>query len=36
MDAAGKDSIIKHVMSGLNPQGCQVFSFKHRQGLQAR
>jgi PPK2 family polyphosphate:nucleotide phosphotransferase len=29
MDAAGKDSIIKHVMSGVNPQGCQVFSFKH-------
>lgn len=29
MDAAGKDSVIKHVMSGLNPQGCQVFSFKH-------
>ena len=28
MDAAGKDSIIKNVMSGLNPQGCQVFSFK--------
>lgn len=28
MDAAGKDSAIKHVMSGLNPQGCQVFSFK--------
>ena len=28
MDAAGKDSIIEHVMSGLNPQGCQVFSFK--------
>jgi PPK2 family polyphosphate:nucleotide phosphotransferase len=28
MDAAGKDSTIKHVMSGLNPQGCQVFSFK--------
>lgn len=28
MDAAGKDSIIKHVMSGLNPQGTQVFSFK--------
>lgn len=28
MDAAGKDSIIKHVMSGVNPQGCQVFSFK--------
>lgn len=29
MDAAGKDSTIKHVMSGINPQGCQVFSFKH-------
>jgi PPK2 family polyphosphate:nucleotide phosphotransferase len=29
MDAAGKDSVIKHVMSGVNPQGCQVFSFKH-------
>ncbi|MEI8186687.1 MAG: ADP-polyphosphate phosphotransferase [Chlorobiaceae bacterium] len=29
MDAAGKDGIIKHVMSGINPQGCQVFSFKH-------
>jgi PPK2 family polyphosphate:nucleotide phosphotransferase len=29
MDAAGKDSMIKHVMSGINPQGCQVFSFKH-------
>jgi PPK2 family polyphosphate:nucleotide phosphotransferase len=28
MDAAGKDSAIKHVMSGLNPQGCQVFAFK--------
>ena len=28
MDAAGKDGMIKHVMSGLNPQGCQVFSFK--------
>ena len=28
MDAAGKDGIIKHVMSGVNPQGCQVFSFK--------
>lgn len=28
MDAAGKDSVIKHVMSGINPQGCQVFSFK--------
>jgi len=29
MDAAGKDSAIKHVMSGINPQGCQVYSFKH-------
>jgi len=28
MDAAGKDSTIRHVMSGINPQGCQVFSFK--------
>src|SRR5687767_9229229 len=28
MDAAGKDSTIEHVMSGVNPQGCQVFSFK--------
>jgi PPK2 family polyphosphate:nucleotide phosphotransferase len=28
MDAAGKDSAIKHVLSGVNPQGCQVFSFK--------
>lgn len=27
MDAAGKDGTIKHVMSGINPQGCQVFSF---------
>ncbi|MEO8347801.1 MAG: polyphosphate kinase 2 family protein, partial [Acidobacteriota bacterium] len=34
MDAAGKDGTIKHVMSGINPQGCQVFSFKapsHRE-----
>ena len=29
MDSAGKDGVIKHVMSGVNPQGCQVFSFKH-------
>ena len=28
MDAAGKDGLIEHVMSGVNPQGCQVFSFK--------
>jgi PPK2 family polyphosphate:nucleotide phosphotransferase len=29
MDAAGKDGVIEHVMSGVNPQGCQVYSFKH-------
>jgi PPK2 family polyphosphate:nucleotide phosphotransferase len=29
MDAAGKDGAIKHIMSGVNPQGCQVFSFQH-------
>ncbi len=29
MDAGGKDGAIRHVMSGINPQGCQVFSFKH-------
>src|SRR6266576_327810 len=28
MDAAGKDGVVKHVMSGINPQGCQVYSFK--------
>ena len=28
MDAAGKDGVIKHVMTGINPQGCQVYSFK--------
>ncbi len=28
LDAAGKDSVIKHIMSGVNPQGCEVFSFK--------
>jgi len=32
MDAAGKDGAISHVMSGVNPQGCQVFSFKHPTG----
>jgi PPK2 family polyphosphate:nucleotide phosphotransferase len=32
MDAAGKDGVIKHVISGLNPQGCDVTSFKHPQG----
>lgn len=34
MDAAGKDSTIKHVMSGINPQGCQVFSFKQPTNLE--
>lgn len=29
MDAAGKDGAIRHIMSGVNPQGCQVFSFQH-------
>ena len=29
MDAAGKDGMIKHVMSGVNPQGCQIYSFQH-------
>ena len=29
MDAAGKDGAIKNVMSGVNPQGCQVFSYRH-------
>ncbi len=34
MDAAGKDGTIKHVMSGINPQGCQVTSFKHPSTLE--
>ncbi|MFI4889227.1 MAG: ADP-polyphosphate phosphotransferase [Steroidobacterales bacterium] len=34
MDAAGKDGVIAHVMSGINPQGCQVFSFKHPTGAE--
>ena len=34
MDAAGKDGAITHVMSGVNPQGCQVFSFKHPSGAE--
>ena len=34
MDAAGKDGAIKHVMSGVNPQGCQVFSFKHPSPME--
>ena len=36
MDAAGKDGAIRHVMSGVNPQGCQVFSFKSRIESRAR
>jgi PPK2 family polyphosphate:nucleotide phosphotransferase len=34
MDAAGKDGIIKHVMTGINPQGCQVYSFKAPSELE--
>lgn len=34
MDAAGKDGTIKHVMSGINPQGCQVFSFKQPSKIE--
>jgi PPK2 family polyphosphate:nucleotide phosphotransferase len=34
MDAAGKDGIVKHVMSGVNPQGCQVYSFKAPSDLE--
>ncbi|HXA47670.1 MAG TPA: ADP-polyphosphate phosphotransferase [Burkholderiaceae bacterium] len=34
MDAAGKDGVIKHVMSGVNPQGCQVFSYKHPSPME--
>ncbi len=34
MDAAGKDGAIQHVMSGINPQGCQVFSFKHPSPME--
>jgi len=36
MDAAGKDGAIKHVMSGVNPQGCQVFSFQHPSATELR
>jgi PPK2 family polyphosphate:nucleotide phosphotransferase len=36
MDAAGKDGVNKHVMSGVNPQGCQVFSFKHPSPTELR
>jgi PPK2 family polyphosphate:nucleotide phosphotransferase len=34
MDAAGKDGVVKHVMSGINPQGCQVYSFKAPSDLE--
>jgi PPK2 family polyphosphate:nucleotide phosphotransferase len=34
MDSAGKDGAIRHVLSGVNPQGCQVFSFKHPTGKE--
>jgi polyphosphate kinase 2 (PPK2 family) len=36
MDAAGKDGTIKHVMSGVNPQGCQVSSFKGTNERRSR
>jgi PPK2 family polyphosphate:nucleotide phosphotransferase len=36
MDAAGKDGAIRHVMSGVNPQGCQVFSYKQPSQLELR
>ena len=36
LDAAGKDGAIRHVMSGVNPQGCQVFSFKHPSAEEAQ
>jgi PPK2 family polyphosphate:nucleotide phosphotransferase len=36
MDAAGKDGVIQHVMSGVNPQGCQVFSFKHPSAAELK
>ena len=34
MDSAGKDGVIRHVMSGVNPQGCQVFSYKHPSPME--
>ncbi len=36
MDTAGKDGAIKHVMSGVNPQGCQVFSFNHPSATELK
>ena len=35
MDAAGKDGTIKHVMSGVNPAGCEVYSFKAPSGVES-
>jgi PPK2 family polyphosphate:nucleotide phosphotransferase len=34
MDSAGKDGVIRHMMSGVNPQGCQVFSYKHPSAVE--
>jgi PPK2 family polyphosphate:nucleotide phosphotransferase len=36
MDAAGKDGVISHVMSGVNPQGCQVYSYKHPSATELK
>ena len=36
MDAAGKDGVISHVMSGVNPQGCDVHSFKHPSATELK
>jgi PPK2 family polyphosphate:nucleotide phosphotransferase len=36
MDAAGKDGVIRHVMSGVNPQGCEVFSFKQPSATELK
>jgi PPK2 family polyphosphate:nucleotide phosphotransferase len=36
MDAAGKDGVVAHVMSGVNPQGCDVFSFKHPSAVELK
>jgi len=36
MDAAGKDGAIRHVLSGVNPQGCQVFSYQHPSATESQ
>ncbi len=36
MDAAGKDGAIRHVLSGVNPQGCQVFSYQHPSATESK